>query len=82
MSDDIKRRKRKPKAGTIEDARALLWQAIQKAGVMLEGELAPDMTLRLLHGLSQAVGSYARIVETSELAERVAALEAVSGGES
>ena len=76
------RRRRRGKPGSVEDARALLWEALKKAGDMLEAEdLTPDMTLRLLHGISQGAGSYARIVEVSDLAARIEALEAAQEGE-
>ena len=76
------KRKRRGKVGTVEDARALLWKALSRAGDMLEGEDLPaDMTLRLLHGISQAAGAYARIVEVSDLAARIEALEAAQEGE-
>lgn len=71
------KRRRGRKAGSVEDARALLWKALKKAGELLEAEdLTPDMTLRLLHGLSQAAGAYARVTEVSDLAARLEALEA------
>ena len=87
MADSEKKaakRRRRGKVGTVEDARALLWKALQKAGDLLEAEdLTADQTLRLLHGISQGAGSYARIVEVSDLAARIEALEAAAedGGE-
>lgn len=84
-----KRRKRRGKAGSIEDARALLWAALTRAGELLEaeltgedGEVKPDdaTALKAVHAISQGAASYARLVTAGELEERLAALEA--GGES
>jgi hypothetical protein len=82
-----KKRKRRGAPGTIEDARALLWKALQRAGQLLEAEtvkedgtVTPDnhTALRAIHAISQGAAAYARIVEVGELEARIAALE---GGE-
>jgi len=79
-----KRRKRRGKPGSIEDARALLWRALERAGELLEaetvkedGSMAPDnhTALRAIHAISQGAAAYARIVEVGELEARIAALE-------
>ena len=79
-----KRRKRRGKPGSIEDARALLWRALQRAGELLEAETvkedgssSPDnhTALRAIHAISQGAAAYARIVEVGELEARIAALE-------
>ncbi|WP_424951021.1 hypothetical protein [Deinococcus sp.] len=82
-----KKRKRRSKPGSIEDARALLWKALQRAGELLEaetvkedGSVTPDnhTALRAIDAISQGAAAYARIVEVGELEARIAALE---GGE-
>lgn len=75
-----KKTRRRDTPGTLEDARALLWRAIARAGDILNGEDVEDATvLRVLHGISQGAASYARIVEVRELEARIAALEAATG---
>lgn len=75
-----KRAKRRAQPGTLDDARALLWRALARAGDILDGEDVEDATvLRALHGISQGAAAYARIVEVGELEARIAALEAASG---
>lgn len=73
-------RKKKPRAGEVSDARTLLWRALQKAGALLESEdLGPDLTLKLLHGISQGAASYAKVCEVSDLEARIAAIEVAQG---
>lgn len=78
-----KRQKRRGKAGTLEDARALLWRALTRAGELLEQE-DPMLSLKAVHAVSQGASAYARIVEVGEIEARLAALEAsgapVEGG--
>ena len=73
-----KRRKRRSKPGTLEDARALLWRALTRAGELLEEE-DPALSLKAIHAISQGAAAYARIVEVGELEARIAALEGASG---
>ncbi|MVN85170.1 hypothetical protein GO986_00085 [Deinococcus sp. HMF7620] len=75
-----KRMKRRGKPGTLEDARALLWRALTRAGELLE-EDDPAHALRAVHAVSQGAAAYARIVEVGELEARIAALEAGQTGE-
>ena len=72
-----KKRKRRGKPGSIEDARALLWKALQRAGDILESE-DDTLSLKAIHAVSQGAAAYARIVEVGELEARLTALE---GGE-
>ena len=72
-----KRRKRRGKPGSLEDARALLWKALQRAGDILESE-DDALSLKAIHAVSQGAAAYARIVEVGELEARLSALE---GGE-
>lgn len=84
-----KKRKRRGKSGSIEDARALLWKALQRAGELLEAEIMEDgvsrpdnhTALRAIHAISQGAAAYARIVEVGELEARLAALEGAGGNE-
>lgn len=70
-----KRTKRR-KAGTLEHARALLWQALERAAELLEEE-DPALSLKAVHALSQGASSYAKLVEAGELEARIAALESL-----
>ena len=75
-----KRKKRRSKPGTLEDARALLWRALTRAGELLEEE-DPALSLKAIHAISQGASAYAKIVEVGELEARIAALEAAQEGE-
>ncbi|WP_034385995.1 hypothetical protein [Deinococcus sp. YIM 77859] len=75
-----RRRKRRGKPGTLEDARLLLWRALTRAGELLEEE-DPALSLKAIHAISQGAAAYARIVEVGELEARIAALEGASGEE-
>jgi hypothetical protein len=83
-----KKRKRRGKPGSIEDARALLWRALERAGLLLgaetvkeDGSVTPDnhTALRAIHAISQGAAAYARIVEVGELEARILALEGTPG---
>ena len=69
-----KRQKRRGQPGTLEDARALLWKALQRAGTILENE-DDALSLKAIHAVSQGAAAYARIIEVGELEARLAALE-------
>ncbi|WP_146160583.1 hypothetical protein [Deinococcus arcticus] len=73
-----KRAKRRGQPGTLEDARALLWRALTRAGELLE-EADPAHALKAVHAISQGAAAYARIVEVGELEARITALEAGQG---
>ena len=73
-----KRQKRRGQPGTLEDARALLWKAFQRAGVILDNE-DDALSLKAIHAVSQGAAAYARIIEVGELEARLAALENLSG---
>ncbi len=70
-----RRSKRRGKPGTLEDARALLWRALSRAGELLEME-DPALSLKAVHAVSQGAAAYARIIEVGEMEARLAALEA------
>lgn len=75
-----KKARRRGKPGTLEDARALLWRALTRAGELLEEE-DPLLSLKAIHAVSQGAAAYARIVEVGELEARIAALEGQGGSE-
>lgn len=75
-----KKRKRLGQMGTLDDARALLWKALERAADILESEDAV-LTLKAIHAVSQGAAVYARIVEVGELEARLTALEDQKNGE-
>ena len=88
MNPKAKRSRRRGKPGTLEEARALLWRALKRAGELLDAETVsedgaslPDdaLALRAVHAISQGAAAYARLVTAGELEERLAALEALGG---
>lgn len=80
-----KKARRRGKPGTLEDARRLLWCALERAGELLEvksedpdtGEMKPDnaLALKAIHAISQGASAYAKIMEVGELEARIQALE-------
>lgn len=61
--------------GTIEEARAVAWQNLQAAQQsMLDAESMGER-IRCGHWVTQATLAYARLVETSDQEERIAAIE-------
>ena len=69
--------KRKKNLGSVADVRRRLWQAVEAAAEIVS-DPASDAGLRLraVHGLTQASGSYLKLVEADEFEARLAALEA------
>lgn len=82
-------KKRRRRAGSLEEARRLLWRALERAGELLEvetidpetGEARPDnaLALKAIHAISQGAGAYAKVCEVSDLAARIEAIEAAQG---
>lgn len=75
-----KKARRRGKPGTVEDARRLLWRALDRAGELLdvedeEGKPDHALALKAIHAISQGAAAYARIVEVGELEARIKALE-------
>jgi hypothetical protein len=68
-------RKRRPRAGDMAALKSILWRAILSAEDVLVRAQKPDVVLKAATTIAQASGYYTRLVETSELADRVAALE-------
>ncbi|MBI2884181.1 MAG: hypothetical protein HYY11_09830 [Candidatus Methylomirabilis oxyfera] len=53
-----------------------LWKAIKEAETILLSEASePELKLRCVHALSQAIGQYAKVTEVGELESRIEALE-------
>ena len=71
-----KKKKSAPAPGTIDELRGVLWLAVQEAASILacEGEKA-DLRLRAVHAITQASGAYAKLVEATEFAARLKAVE-------
>ncbi len=75
-------KKRRRKAGSLEEARRLLWRALERAGELLEVEDPetgqPDnlLALKAIHAISQGAGAYAKVCEVADLAARIEAIEA------
>lgn len=74
-----KKAKRRSQPGTVEAARALLWQALERAAELLQ-EDDPYLSLKAVHAVSQGASAYAKIVEVGELEARIEALEAQGTG--
>ena len=70
-----KKAKRRGKPGSLSDAQAVLWQALRKAGELLEHE-DPHLSLKAVHAVSQCAANYAKVLEVGELEARLQALEA------
>lgn len=72
-------KKRRRTAGSIDDARRVLWRAMQAAETILddaEDSRDAPTVLKAVHALTQATAAYARVVEAGELEARLAELEA------
>src|SRR5262245_33759524 len=70
-------RKRYTKAGDLTQLRAVLWQQILDVRALTDGRgVAPELLLRAAHAITQLAAVYTRLVESSELEERVKQLEA------
>ena len=70
-------KRRRSKSGTLERAKTTLWKAIKEAEtILLSEESEPELKLRCVHALSQAIGQYAKVTEVGELEARLEALEA------
>lgn len=69
-----KKARRREQPGTLEDARALLWRALERASELLNTE-DDALSLKAVHAISQGTAAYARVMEVGELETRLAALE-------
>jgi hypothetical protein len=69
-------RKRYGKPGDLMQLRTVLWQAILDAKALTDSSpSAPGLVLRCAHALAQLAGAYTKLVESSELEQRIKALE-------
>lgn len=77
MATKKAKRGRTAKPGTVTDLRRRLWQAVEAAtDIVTDPEADAALRLRAVHGLTQASGSYLKLVEADEFEARLAALEA------
>ncbi len=73
----VKKTKRIRKVGSIEDARKELWRAIIRVKEILMDTSTDDpTTLKSAHCMQQCVSSYVRLLEATDLEQRIEKLEA------
>lgn len=70
-----RRAKKARRAGTVEDVRLKLWNALLRAEDVLMDADDTATVLRAVHAMTQGAAAYARIVDAGELEARLAALE-------
>ena len=64
------------KAGTLEDARLKLWNALEHSEAIMLSDASDDQTtLKAIHATVQAVGAYSKLYEVTELEDRLKKLE-------
>ena len=64
------------KSGNIDELKARHWAAIVVAGKLLKAEGASySQQLSAIHAIVQASGSYARLLETTDLARQLTAIQ-------
>lgn len=55
-------KRRRSRNGTLDQAKTALWKAIKEAEkILLSKESEPELKLRCVHALSQAIGQYAKV---------------------
>lgn len=72
-------RRDRSRAGDVAELKARVWRAVDAAEAVLTDAAADAdaaLVLRAVHALTQAAGTYARILETGEMEARLADLEA------
>jgi hypothetical protein len=69
-------RRRAYKPGDVHQLLRMVWQALVEAEAVLLAAEDPDLILRACHAISQCGGQYNKLLETSDLEARLAALEA------
>jgi hypothetical protein len=70
-------RKRHHKPGDLTQLRRVLWDTILEVETLLDTRPpSNDLVLRSAHALAQLAGTYTKVVETADLEQRLAALEA------
>jgi hypothetical protein len=69
-------RKRHLKPGDLTQLRRVVWGVILEIEALLDAQpISPDLILRSGHALAQLAGAYTKLVESSELEQRIKALE-------
>jgi hypothetical protein len=69
-------RRRAYKAGDVGQLRRLVWQACLEAEAVLLSAEDPEVILKACHAVSQCGRQYLRLLEVSEMEQRLAAVEA------
>jgi hypothetical protein len=70
-------RKRRHKPGNLMQLRRVLWEVILELEALLdEPQRSTEVVLKSAHALAQLAAAYTKFVETSELEECLAELEA------
>jgi hypothetical protein len=73
-------RKRRLKAGNLADLQQILWATVLEVERLLDTRPpSNDLVLRSANTLAQLAAAYTRLIETTGLAERIAALEQALG---
>jgi hypothetical protein len=75
---DLRKRKRTPDAGDADALARVLWECLQRARAIADDD-NPDRVIRACHAVSTLAGTWAKVHELSDLAQRVDALEAAEG---
>lgn len=75
METEKTRRKRRRKPGDLAALRRVMWEAILAAERIMDEGASPDTRLRAAHALSALAGQYLKAVETTDLEQRIEALE-------
>jgi hypothetical protein len=69
-------RKRHPKPGDLTQLRRVVWGVILEIEALLDAQpVSPELILRSGHALAQLATAYTKLVESSELEQRIKALE-------
>jgi len=69
--------KKARRAGTVDDVRLKLWNALLRVeNVLYDDDSDASTVLKATHAMTQAASAYARIVEAGELEARLSELEA------
>jgi hypothetical protein len=68
--------RRRRDAGDISQLRVELWAGVRVAAAMVDDpEVSPELKLRAVSALATAASVYAKLLETTEVEERLMALE-------
>jgi hypothetical protein len=75
QDQDVSHRKNRPKPGNMGALQRICWRALLAAEDVLVSTADPELKLRAATSIGQLSGYYTRVVETLDLAARMAALE-------